>query len=91
MEKVTLEWDIFCVLFYGFLKEKMIMKIKTGSRVKYIGEPNRWTYTGDITPELKGRVVNTTINVEKEFYQIEFDNGVKTSLEINHLEKIENE
>jgi hypothetical protein len=87
MGKVTLEW----VIFYGFLKAKLIMTIKTGSRVKYIGEPNRWTYTGDITPELKGRVVNATISGEKEFYRVEFDNGVNTTIEINHLEKIENE
>jgi hypothetical protein len=87
MQKVTLVW----VVFYGFLKAKLIMTIKTGGRVKYIGDSNNWTYTQDITPELQGSVVNTIINGEKAFYQVEFDNGINASIEINHLEKIENE
>jgi hypothetical protein len=63
-------------------------KIKEGSSVKYIGETNDYTYSKDIYKNSIG-IVKTVFEAEgEETFQVEFENGILASIDLNELEKI---
>ena len=61
--------------------------IKEGTQVKYIGKTNDYTYTKDISENSTG-IVKKVIEVDGiTSYEVKFDNGITTSIDLNDLEK----
>jgi hypothetical protein len=55
--------------------------IQEGTQVKYIGKTNNYTYTKDISENSNG-IVKKVIEVDGiTSYEVEFDNGIITSIE----------
>ena len=61
--------------------------INEGTRVKYIGETNDYTFRNDISNNSIGIVKNVIDTDGKKTYQVEFENGITTAIELNDLEK----
>jgi hypothetical protein len=62
--------------------------IKEGDKVKYIGIPNRWTYKQDLEMNSIGKVINISESNGKMNYQVEFENGITTSIDFGDLDLI---
>lgn len=61
--------------------------IKRGTQVKYIGKTNDYTFNKDINENSIG-IVKKVIQVDGiTSYQVEFENGITTSIDLNDLEK----
>ncbi len=66
---------------------KNMENIREGTQVKYIGKTNDYTFRNDISKNSIG-VVNNVIETDgKKTYQVEFENGIITSIELIDLEK----
>lgn len=61
--------------------------IKEGIQVKYIGETNDYTFKDDLSQNSIGIVKNVFEVGGKATFQVEFDNGITTSIDLNDLEK----
>lgn len=62
--------------------------IKGGTQVKYIGQTNNYTYNKDIFKNSIG-IVKKVIEVDSTTsYQVEFENGILASIDLNDLEKL---
>jgi len=62
--------------------------IKEGTQVKYIGQTNNYTYNEDISENSTG-IVKKVFDVDgTTSYQVEFENGITTSIDLNDLEKL---
>jgi hypothetical protein len=62
--------------------------IKEGTQVKYIGKTNDYTFKDDLSTNSIGIVKNIFETDIKETYQVEFDNGITTSIDLVDLEKL---
>ncbi len=62
--------------------------IKEGMRVKYTGETNDWTFKNDLSKNSIGIVKNVFEAAGKKTYQVEFENGITTSIDSDVLEKL---
>lgn len=62
--------------------------IKEGVRVKYTGEKNDWTFKTDLSTNSIGIVKNVFENFGKSTCQVEFDNGITTSIDFEDLEQL---
>lgn len=61
--------------------------IQEGTQVKYIGKTNNYTYTKDISENSTG-ILKKVIEIDGiTSYEVEFDNGITTSIDLNDLEK----
>ncbi len=61
--------------------------IKEGTQVKYTGKTNYYTFSKDISENSTG-IVKKVIEVDGiTSYEVEFDNGITTSIDLNDLEK----
>ncbi|MBN2894045.1 MAG: hypothetical protein JXL97_19400 [Bacteroidales bacterium] len=60
--------------------------ISEGDRVKYIGEPNHWTFEQNLERNSKGTVVRIFPSGNKINYEIKFDNGILTTIDIEDLD-----
>jgi hypothetical protein len=65
-----------------------MVNINEGTRVKYIGETNDYTFRNDISNNSIGIVKNVIDADGKKTYQVEFENGIITSIDLNDLEKV---
>lgn len=64
-----------------------MVDIKEGMKVKYIGEPNKWTFKENLEKNSTG-ILKKVIEVDGiTSYQVEFENGITTSIDLNDLEK----
>lgn len=68
---------------FGFA---IMMKIKEGDKVKYIGSSNRWTYSQDLEKNSIGKVITVFEVNGKTNYQVEFDNGIAATIDFEDLE-----
>lgn len=62
--------------------------IKEGTQVKYIGKTKDYTFKDDLSTNSIGIVKNIFETDIKETYQVEFDNGITTSIDLVDLEKL---
>ncbi len=62
--------------------------IKEGTQVKYIGKTNDYTFKDDLSTNSIGIVKNIFETDIKETYQVEFENGITTSIDLVDLEKL---
>jgi hypothetical protein len=62
--------------------------IKEGTQVKYIGKTNDYTFKDDLSTNSIGIVKNIFKPDGKETYQVEFENGITTSIDLVDLEKL---
>jgi hypothetical protein len=62
--------------------------INEGTQVKYIGETNDYTFRNDISNNSIGIVKNVIETDGKKTYQVEFENGIITSIDLDDLEKL---
>ncbi len=60
--------------------------INLNDRVKYLGNPNSWTFKQDLERNSVGRVVRIFSADNKMIYEIKFDNGILTTIDIGNLE-----
>ena len=61
--------------------------IKEGTQVKYTGKTNDYTFNKDISKISTG-IVKKVIEVDGiTSYEVAFDNGITTSIDLNDLEK----
>ena len=60
--------------------------INEGTRVKYIGETNDYTFRNDISNNSIGIVKNVIDTDGKKTYQVEFENGIIASINSDELE-----
>ena len=60
--------------------------LKEGMLVKYSGESNKWTYKNDLEINATGKVINIFKVDGFITYQVEFGNGIITSIEREYLE-----
>ena len=61
--------------------------IKEGTQVKYIGQTNDYTYNKDISENSTG-IIKKVIEVDGiTSYEVEFENGILASIDLNDLEK----
>lgn len=61
-------------------------KINLNDRITYIGKSNTWTFEQDLTTNSKGTVVKIFAGGGKTNYQVEFDNGINTTIDIEDIE-----
>lgn len=62
--------------------------IKVNDRVKYTGKTNDWTFTQDLYNNSIGTIISVFENERKISYQVEFENGITASIDIEDLEKL---
>jgi len=62
--------------------------IKEGTQVKYIGKTNYYTFKNDISENSTGIVKKVTEFDGRTYYEVEFENGIIASIDLNYLEKI---
>jgi hypothetical protein len=64
--------------------------IKEGTQVKYIGKTNDYTFKDNLSTNSIGIVKNIFETDVKETYQVEveFENGITTSIDLVDLEKL---
>lgn len=62
--------------------------IKEGTQVKYTGETNDYTFKNDIIKNSIGIVKNVIEADGKTNYQVEFENGIIASIDLDDLEKL---
>jgi hypothetical protein len=62
--------------------------IKEGTKVKYIGKTNDYTFKDDLSTNSIGIVKNTFKAYGEETYQVEFENGITTTIDLKDIEKI---
>ena len=61
--------------------------INEGTQVKYIGKTNDYTFKDDLSQNSIG-IVKNVLGVDWiTSYQVEFENGITTSIDLNDLEK----
>ncbi|HKI89283.1 MAG TPA: hypothetical protein VKA38_09665 [Draconibacterium sp.] len=60
--------------------------INLNDRVKYVGKTNSWTFEQDLSTNSKGTVVSIFDGGGTRNYQVKFDNGIKTTIDIEDLE-----
>ncbi len=60
--------------------------IKEGTQVKYIGKTNDYTFKNDLSTNSIGIVKNIFEVDGIEIYQVEFLNGITTSIDLVDLE-----
>ena len=61
--------------------------INEGTQVKYIGKTNDFTFKDDLSQNSIGIVKNVFGVDGITSYQVEFENGITTSIDLNDLEK----
>lgn len=61
--------------------------INEGTQVKYIGKTNDYTFKDDLSQNSIGIVKNVFEVDGITSYQVEFENGITTSIDLNDLEK----
>ncbi len=59
--------------------------INEGTRVKYIGKTNDYTFKDDISPNSIGIIKNIFETDGKEIFQVEFENGIIASIDSDEL------
>jgi hypothetical protein len=62
--------------------------IEEGMQVKYIGKTNDYTFRDDLSTNSIGIVKNVLEADGKITYQVEFENGITTSLDLDDIEKL---
>jgi hypothetical protein len=62
--------------------------IKEGTQVKYIGKTNDYTFNKDIIENSIGIVRNIFEVNGIIFYEVEFENGIKASIDSNELKTL---
>lgn len=62
--------------------------IEEGMQVKYIGKTNDYTFRDDLSTNSIGIVKNVFEADGKKTYQVEFENGITTSVDFDYLEKL---
>ena len=60
--------------------------INLNDRIKYLGELNDWTFNQKLEKNIKGTVTRISHENDKMNYEIEFDNGIRTTIDIEDLE-----
>ena len=63
-------------------------KIKEGTQVKYTGQTNDYTFKDNLSTNSIGLVKNIFEVNGITSYQVEFENGITASIDLDDLEKL---
>ena len=63
-------------------------KIKEGTQIKYFGQTNDYTFKDNLSTNSIGLVKNIFEVNGITSYQVEFENGITASIDLDDLEKL---
>ncbi len=62
--------------------------LKEGTPVKYTGKTNNYTFKDDLSTNSIGIIKRVSEVDGITCYQVEFENGISTTIDLNDLEKL---